>query len=72
MEKLANTIVFDYIGLNKWYGPFLGHHKTDGNWEQPEITGEKCPECNHRLVKRKGKFGEFIACSNFPNCKYKK
>ena len=32
--------------------------------------GEKCPECGSELVLRKGKYGEFIACSNFPKCKY--
>ena len=33
-------------------------------------TGEDCPLCNHPLVIRNGKYGEFIACSNFPKCKY--
>ena len=32
--------------------------------------GEKCPECGSELVLRKGRYGEFIACSNFPKCKY--
>ena len=35
-----------------------------------EQTGETCPECGSPLVKRKGKFGEFTACSNYPKCKY--
>ena len=38
--------------------------------EKPEETGEFCPECNSPLVKRKGRFGEFVACSDYPNCKY--
>ena len=38
--------------------------------EKPEETGELCPECHSPLVIRKGKFGEFIACSDYPNCKY--
>ena len=29
-----------------------------------------CPKCNSPLVIRKGKFGEFTACSNYPKCKY--
>ena len=33
-------------------------------------TGEVCPECGSDLVIRKGKYGEFTACSNYPNCKY--
>ena len=35
-----------------------------------EETGEMCPECGSPLVIRKGKFGEFVACSNYPKCKY--
>jgi DNA topoisomerase-1 len=33
-------------------------------------TGEKCPQCGEELLKRKGRYGEFIACSGFPKCKY--
>ena len=36
----------------------------------PVLTGEFCPTCNSELVIRKGKFGEFTACSNYPSCKY--
>lgn len=36
----------------------------------PEKTGEDCPECGNPLVVRKGKYGEFVACSNYPECKY--
>ena len=35
-----------------------------------EETGETCPECGSPLVIRKGKYGEFTACSNYPTCKY--
>ena len=33
-------------------------------------TGEDCPECGSPLVIRKGKYGFFTACSNYPSCKY--
>ena len=33
-------------------------------------TGEDCPNCGSPLVIRKGKYGEFVACSNYPECKY--
>ncbi|WP_296876691.1 type I DNA topoisomerase [Thomasclavelia sp.] len=36
----------------------------------PKKTGEKCPECGHDLVERKGRFGTFVACENYPECKY--
>jgi DNA topoisomerase-1 len=31
---------------------------------------EKCPECGNELMWRRGRFGPFIACSNYPECKY--
>jgi DNA topoisomerase-1 len=38
-----------------------------------EKTGEKCPECKEgELVIRMGKFGKFISCGRFPECKYTK
>lgn len=33
-------------------------------------TGDLCPECGSDLVIRKGRYGEFTACSNYPKCKY--
>jgi DNA topoisomerase-1 len=39
---------------------------------QPKKTGEKCPECGADLVERKSKYGTFIACGNYPTCKYVK
>lgn len=38
--------------------------------KEPVSTGEECPECGGNLIIRRGKFGEFVACSNYPKCKY--
>ena len=38
--------------------------------EEPQATGEKCPECGGKLTRRKGKRGYFVACANYPRCKY--
>src|SRR5439155_1185495 len=35
-----------------------------------EPTGEACPECGEDLLKRRGRFGPFIACSAYPECRY--
>ena len=43
---------------------------SDMQKKEPEKTGEFCPECGKELVIRKGKYGEFVACSNYPECKY--
>ena len=36
---------------------------------QKEV-GENCPECGSPLVEKVGKYGKFVACSNYPTCKY--
>lgn len=59
--------------LEKFYGLFESRVKnafSDMEKKAPEETGEVCPECGSPLVIRKGKYGEFIACSNYPTCKY--
>jgi len=33
-------------------------------------TGEACPECGEALLERRGRFGKFLACSAYPDCKY--
>ena len=38
--------------------------------KEPVKTGELCPMCSSPLVIRHGRFGEFVACSSYPNCKY--
>ncbi|MBI2100118.1 MAG: type I DNA topoisomerase [Candidatus Vogelbacteria bacterium] len=43
----------------------------------PKETGEPCPECGRlpagrqgKLIERNGRFGKFVACTNYPKCKY--
>jgi DNA topoisomerase-1 len=38
--------------------------------ETEEETGEKCPICGSSLIVKWGRYGKFLACSNFPDCKY--
>lgn len=60
--------------LSNFYRPFIkqiDEGKTNIKSQKvAEPIGEKCPDCGGELVKRKGRFGEFIACLNFPKCKY--
>ena len=39
---------------------------------EPEKTGETCPLCGGELLFKEGRYGKFIACENFPECKYTK
>ncbi len=34
------------------------------------VVSARCPRCGHNLVLRKGKYGQFYGCSNYPNCRY--
>jgi len=38
--------------------------------QEPELLKEKCPECKKPLRRVIGKFGPFVACSGYPECKY--
>ena len=35
-----------------------------------QILDEKCPRCGFNLVVKQGRFGEFTACTNYPECRY--
>ncbi len=60
--------------LSDFYDPFMkkiieGKEKIKSQ-KMAIPTGKFCPKCGSELLRRKGRFGEFIACSNFPKCKY--
>jgi DNA topoisomerase-1 len=62
--------------LKEFYTPFLQKieegKKSIKSLKVAIPTGENCPKCESELLLRKGRYGEFIACSNFPKCKYTK
>lgn len=79
MEKELDEIAEgddDYVhaltNFEEKFEPLLENAYDKMEQVQPEKTGETCPECGGDLVVRKGKFGDFIACSNYPTCKYVK
>ncbi len=47
--------------------PNCGKENTKPHF--PEIVG-KCPECGEDLVKRSGRYGDFIGCKGFPKCRF--
>ncbi len=59
--------------LDEFYQSFeklLNYANENMVKKEPEKIGEACPECGKDLVKRNGRYGEFIACSGYPECKY--
>ncbi|MDD4607711.1 MAG: type I DNA topoisomerase [Bacilli bacterium] len=73
LDKISEGKAIWYEMLDKFYKEFEPSVKEAFDSmpkKEPEKTGEDCPNCGHPLVIRKGRYGEFIACSNFPTCKY--
>ena len=73
LDKIADNKSVWYEVLDKFYKEFEPAVQDAFDKmpkKEPEKVGEDCPQCGHPLVIRKGKFGAFVACSNFPTCKY--
>lgn len=56
----------------KSFIPLVDHAQKHMKKIGPKLTDELCPMCGKPLVVRMSKYGEFIACSGFPKCKYVK
>lgn len=81
-QNCESNLSFDqmqniYDQLNKlrlWGGQVDRKHmkmvKKKIRENREKLTSEVCPNCGSYLIKRKGKFGEFLGCSNFPQCSY--
>ena len=79
LESQLDDIAEGKVGWEKTIFNFYSNfrkdvEKAETEMEKVEIkqefTGESCPECSSPLVFKLGKFGKFIACSNFPDCRY--
>ncbi len=73
LDKIAEDKA-DYLKvLHDFYegfAPLVDNAFKNMEKKAAEETGDMCPECGSALVKRKGRYGEFVACSNYPKCKY--
>jgi DNA topoisomerase-1 len=60
--------------LHGFYGDFkisLEKAETEmGKVNLTEDLDEQCPECGRQLIIRSGRYGRFISCSGFPECRY--
>ncbi|WP_404409143.1 type I DNA topoisomerase [Jeotgalibacillus malaysiensis] len=60
--------------IDEFYKDFEGHlEKAEQEMEKVEIkdeyAGEDCEECGNAMVIKMGRYGRFMACSNFPDCR---
>ena len=73
LDKVQDGEVSSLEILTEFYGPFI--KMVDDGYERMYadeivVTGDNCPICGSPLVYKVGKNGQFIACSNYPKCKY--
>ncbi len=65
-----------WVGVvREFYDPFAlkvseAEEKMPSHNLGPEPIGRDCPECGKGLVIRWGRYGKFISCSGFPDCRY--
>ena len=60
--------------LQEFYFPFMieieAGKENIVSTKLAQPTGNSCPKCGSELLLRSGRYGNFIACSGFPKCKY--
>ncbi|HIS18309.1 MAG TPA: type I DNA topoisomerase [Candidatus Coprovivens excrementavium] len=73
LDEIAEAKINNVDVLNEFYDkfePLVEDAFKNMEKKEAEKTGESCPNCGSPLVIRNGKYGEFVACSNYPECKY--
>lgn len=77
LDSVANGTMNWKMVISEFYAPFI--KKIDQVFKEAErvkvdlgTTDEKCPKCGSPMAVRLSKFGKFLACSTFPDCKFTK
>ena len=77
MEETLDDVANGEVEQNKilkefydYFMPLVDNAFKNMEKIKPKETGEICPKCGSPMVFRKGRYGEFEACSNYPQCKY--
>ncbi len=73
LDKIAENKENNIEYLRKFYDefkPLVDNAYANMEKKEDEKTGEKCPLCGGDLVYKEGRYGKFVACSNYPTCKY--
>jgi len=72
ITKIANTIeTLNIIDKGK-RKQHVKNIKIKIKEDNIKVDNMICPKCRNKLVLRNGKYGLFLACSNYPKCKYTK
>jgi DNA topoisomerase-1 len=74
LDKIAAGERNWVVVLRDFYGPFertlqMAERQMKKVEIPPEETGSVCEKCGGQMVVKMGRYGKFIACSNFPQCR---
>ena len=70
LSSLVYKIQSEDVTTNETTKEHIKDIKSKVNNNNLKIKRNICPKCGGSLVKREGKYGEFLGCSNFPKCRY--
>lgn len=73
LDEIAEAKLNNIEVLKEFYNkfePLVEDAFKNMEKKEAEQTGENCPDCGSPLVIRNGRYGEFVACSNYPECKF--
>jgi DNA topoisomerase-1 len=75
LDKVASGDMAWTDAIGEFYTPFSekvlkAQAEMPVTKSGPEPIGRNCPDCGKELVIRYGRFGKFISCSGFPECRY--
>ena len=70
LDKIVSTIQNVNITDKDSKKKHIEQIKNKINHNQNSVNDGMCPKCGGVLVKRKGKYGMFTGCSNYPKCRY--
>lgn len=73
LDEIASDKMNHVVALREFYDkfqPLVDSAYSDMTKLEPKKTGETCPDCGGEVVIRRGRFGEFKSCINYPTCKW--
>ncbi|MEO8972342.1 MAG: type I DNA topoisomerase [Ktedonobacteraceae bacterium] len=79
MERKLDDVEEGRISWTEFLHSFYGDFKTSMEKAEAEMNrvqkpveeiDEQCPDCGRNLIIRTGRFGRFVSCSGFPECRY--
>lgn len=69
--KLADNLTLSLVSSRGAKSEHVRHVKRQAKLRKSAVKSLECPRCGNALVVRKGPYGKFYGCSNFPRCKHK-